>query len=99
MNSEQENSFWRVTDLSYQQAVNLAASDLIKDFQRDPSRSEAKFWPGSTGVFRYLSEHAPETSLILNDKGEGVRLERGTLNQKSFPVRRPAKMGMTISDD
>lgn len=94
--SEGQSAYWVVTNITYQQAVNLAASDLIKDFQRDPVKNQAKFWPGSTGVFRYLSEHAPEKSLILNDKGDGVRLERGTLNQKSFPVRRPAKMGMEI---
>ena len=94
----EENLFWCVTNISYQQAVNLAASDLVKDSQRDPVKGTARFWPGSTGVFRYLSEHAPEKSLILNDRGEGVRLERGTLNQKSFPVRRPAKMGMDIGE-
>jgi len=92
----EETSYWNVTSLSYQQAVNLAANDLVKDFQRDPVRGEAKFWPGSTGVFRYLTEHAPEKSLILNDKGGAVRLEQKTGELKSFPVRRPAKMGMNI---
>ena len=93
-----ENEFWLLTNITYQQAVNLAASDLVKDFQRDPVKGTARFWPGSTGVFRYLSEHAPEKSLILNDKGEAVRLERGTQAIKSFPVRRTAKMGMDISE-
>ena len=93
------NAFWEVTDLSYQQAVELSASDLIKDFQRDPVKGKAKFWPASKGVFRYLCEHAPEKSLILNDRGEAVRLERETFELKTFPIRRPAKMGMTISDD
>jgi len=96
---DSENKFWLLTNISYQQAVNLAASDLIKDFQRDPVKNTARFWPGSTGVFRYLSEHAPEKALILNDRGEAVKLERGTQALKTFPVRRPAKMGMTISDD
>lgn len=94
----EESLFWRVTDLSYQDAVNLSASDLVKNFERDANNGSARFWPGSPGVFRHLAEHAPEASLILNDKGEAVRLERGTLNQKSFPVRKPVKMGMTITD-
>ena len=97
--SEDQSAYWLVTGITYQQAVNLAASDLIKDFQRDPTHGEAKFWPGSAGVFRHLSEHAPEKSLILNDKGEAVRLERGTRAIKSFPVRRPAKMGMEIPSE
>ena len=92
----EENLFWRVTDLSYQQAVNLSASDLVKNFTRDANKGDARFWPGSNGVFRHLAEHAPEKSLILNDRGEAVRLELGTLNQKSFPVRKPTKTGMEI---
>jgi len=93
-----ENKFWKITDITYQQAVNLAASDLIKDFRRDPVKNEAKFWPGSKGVFKYLTDHAPEASLILNDRGDAVRLERETQIIKSFPVRKPAKMGMDISE-
>ena len=92
----EETRYWEVTNLSYEQMVNLVESDLIKNFTRDSLKNQARFWPPSKGVYNYLNEHAPERSLILNDKGEAVRLERGTLNQKSFPVRRPAKMGMEI---
>ena len=95
----EETSYWLVCDLTYQQAVNLGASDLVKNFQRNAHTGETKFWPNSKGVYNYLSEHAPERSLILNDKGEAVRLERGTLTQKSFPVRRPAKVGMDIPSE
>lgn len=92
----EETSYWVVTELTYQQAVNLAASDLIKNFQRDSVKGSARFWPNSKGVFNYLSEHAPEKSLILNDKGEAVRMEQKTKEIKTFPVRKPVKMGMNI---
>lgn len=95
----EENLYWQLTDISYQEAVNLSASDLVKNFQRDPVRNSARFWPGSKGVFVYLSEHAPEKSLILNDKGEAVRQEQTTRELKTFPVRKPVKMGMEIADD
>ena len=96
--NEDQSAHWVVTNITYQQAVNLAASDLIKDFQRDPVKGTARFWPGSKGVFKHLMDHAPEASLILNDRGEPVRLERKTQAIKSFPVRKPVKMGMSISD-
>lgn len=92
----EENLYWLVTDISYQEAVNLSASDLVKNFQRDPVKNSARFWPGSNGVYNYLAEHAPEKSLILNDKGEAVRLERKTAQLKTFPVRKPIKMDMEI---
>ena len=94
----EETSYWLVADLTYEQAVNLAASDLVKNFQRNAHTGETRFWPPSKGVYNYLAEHAPEKALILNDRGEAVRLERGTQAIKSFPVRRPAKMGMDITD-
>ena len=94
----EETSYWLVCDLTYQQAVNLAASDLVKHFQRNSYTGETRFWPNSKGVYRYLCDHAPEKALVLNDRGEAVRLERETQAIKSFPVRRPVKMGMSISD-
>ena len=96
--SEEQSAYCLVTNVTYQQAVNLAASDLLKDFQRDPVKGTARFWPGSKGVFKHLMDHAPEASLILNDRGDAIRPERETQAIKSFPVRRPAKMGMDISD-
>ena len=94
--SDEENKYWIVCDLSYEQAINLAASDLVKHFQRNSYTGETKYWPGSRGVFRYLCEHAPEKALVLNDRGEAVRLERETHELKTFPVRRPVKMGADI---
>jgi hypothetical protein len=85
----EETSYWLVCDLTYQQAVNLAASDLVKNFQRNAHTGETRFWPNSKGVYNYLSEHAPEKVLIL---------KRGTRELKTFPVRRPVKMGANIPD-
>ena len=95
----EETGYWLVCDLTYQQAVNLAASDLVKHFQRNSYTGETKFWPNSKGVYNYLAEHAPEKALILNDRGEAVKLERGTQALKTFPVRRPVKMGMGIPEE
>lgn len=94
----EETRYWEVTNVSYQDTVQLSASDLIKNYTRDSTKNQARFWPPSKAVYNYLAENAPEKSLILNDKGEAVRQEQTTRELKTFPVRKPVKMGMTISD-
>ena len=95
-----ENKFWIITDIDYVTTNNLVSDSgkILECFQRDPAKNGSRIWPGSKAAYNYLSEHAPETSLILNDKGEAVRLERKTDALKTFPVRKPAKMGMSIDD-
>jgi len=95
----EETRYWEVTNISYEDTMKLHASDLIENYTRDATKNQARFWPPSKAVFRYLCEHAPEKSLILNDKGEAVRLERETQALKTFPVRRPTKMGMEIPSE
>jgi len=95
----EETRFFEVTNISYADTMMLQASDLIKNYTRDSTKNSARFWPPSKGVFNYLQGHAPEKSLILNDKGEAVRLERQTAELKTFPVRKPVKMGMEIPNE
>jgi len=97
----EENKFWVITDIDYVTTDRLVSDsrDTLEYFQRDPAKNGSRIWPGSKAAYNYLQEHAPEKSLILNDRGEAVRFERGTQAIKSFPVRRPGKMGMDISED
>jgi len=94
-----ENKFWIVCDIDYTTTNSLVSdsSKVLEYFQRDPAKNGSRIWPGTKSAFLYLTEHAPETSVILNDRGEAVRLEReGTF--KSFPIRKPVKMGQSIPD-
>ena len=96
--------YWAVTDIDYVESNKLVENshNILQYFQRDTTKNGSRFfWLGDGGkaAYNYLAEHAPEKSLILNDRGEAVRLERATKELRTFPVRRPVKMGMTISDD
>jgi len=98
---DSENRFWIITDIDYV-ATNRLVSDsqkILEYFQRDPANNGSRIWPGTKAAYNYLNEHISEKSLILNDKGEAVRLERETRELKTFPIRRPAKLGMSISED
>jgi hypothetical protein len=67
-----ESKFWLVTDLSYPQSVNLAASDLITNFDRDHRNKRSRFWPGTKGVLSYLQMNMPRGCSIRSDKGVSV---------------------------
>ena len=61
--------YWLIGPISYQDAVNLSASDLITNFQRDPRKNDAKFWPGNQSVLTYLRQNLPDGSAITNAEG------------------------------
>ena len=89
--SENETRYWLVKNLSYEDTVKQLAdgSDLIIDYQRDAKKNETRFWPGSKGVYTYLSEHLPLGSEIRGDE----------IEKRESEFKRPVivhRMGMDI---
>ena len=92
-----DNPFWLVSPISYEDAVKLADSELIKNFQRDPRRNEAKFWPNSQGVLTYLRQSLPKGSAIVNATGTQSALQKNT--KIKAPVVVHKRVGQDIHDD
>ena len=51
-----ENPYWLVSGLSYEDVINIASDDCVKNFQRDAQSGDTKFWPGSATVLDYLRD-------------------------------------------
>ena len=64
-----ENRFWLVSPISYEDTIKLASSDVVENFTRDPTKGEARFWPGNKGVFKHLSDNLPDGATIVDDAG------------------------------
>ena len=102
MQPEKENAYWAVSNLTYQQTMYLANSELIENFQRDVRKLETKFWPGTKGTWKHLYDNLPEGATITNESGtQSWKRETAVLklDRKPEAFKPQRKLGMQIADD
>ena len=67
-----DNPYWLVSGLSYEEAMKLAFADCITNFQYDHATGETKFWPGSKEVHNHLSSTIKPRRDIVSANGRAV---------------------------